>query len=103
MSFFSPWDFIYVGAGTTVFGTCDGRHCSGAGRVGFHTPSEADPDGVYGKLHQVRWRPDMIPVGNLGGQLPRGARGYVQTYVAPLIRTGLWTAQIVQDITAVGP
>lgn len=51
-SFNSDRDWIILGLGTWIFGTLDGRHASGAGKVGF----AIDPDDpAYAKLHQISY------------------------------------------------
>jgi hypothetical protein len=51
-SFNSDRDWIILGIGTRIFGTVDGRHTAGAGKVGFRI----DPlDPAYGKLHQISY------------------------------------------------
>ena len=55
-NYYSPGDVLFLGLGTTVFGTIDRAHGSAAGRVGFHLPSGLTPEeqGLYSsRLVQV--------------------------------------------------
>jgi hypothetical protein len=88
--FWSPFDVIFLGAGTRIFGTSDRVHCSGAGRVGFLRPK---PGGdaparlaAYRKLRQVRWSPRMSSTGYLGGHLGPDSPRFLKKYVVPLLR-----------------
>ena len=54
--YYSPGDLLFLGLGTTVFGTIDRAHGSAAGRVGFRTPYGLTPEerGTYAsRLVQV--------------------------------------------------
>lgn len=78
ISFRSGGDWVILGLGTWLFGTVDGRHESGAGRVGF--------DATVAKLVQIDYDPAWADAYGHGGHhaqslAPRFARGYV----APLL------------------
>ncbi|HUS90756.1 MAG TPA: alpha/beta hydrolase [Phycisphaerae bacterium] len=87
VSFHSDRDSALLGVGTSLFGTMDGRRCESAGKVGFHGPGG-------GRLRQVAWRPEMARAGNDGGHFGCLAGGFVSRYVAPLLRSGGWDAQL---------
>jgi hypothetical protein len=88
---------MFLGLGTSIFGTSDGLHVSGAGRVGFHVPAGGE-GGLYARLHQVRWRADMLRRRNLGGHLTSTAPDYIARYVAPLVRADTWDKKLVENI-----
>ena len=82
--FWSPLDVVVLGAGTRLFGTVDRVPAVSAGLVGFRTPGEADP-GLYAKVRQVRWSPEMIPSGYLGGHVGPDHPAFLRKYVVPLL------------------
>jgi len=85
----SPFDVIFLGLGTGVFGTSDRVRGRGAGLVGFRTPGpDAPPERTeaYRKLRQVRWSPGMSATGYLGGHLGPDSPRFLARYVVPLLR-----------------
>jgi len=97
VSFHSRYDWFFLGVGTFIFGTSDGRHSQAAGRAGFHTPHDGDgPEGLY----QVAWHAGMGRKWNLGGHLTSSVAPYVATYVAPLVRRETWDEEFVRKLTA---
>lgn len=101
VSFHSQRDWVFLGAGTAVCGTMDGRHTSSAGRLGFQVPPDDKAAKAYAKLFQVAWHREMAEVGHTGGHLSSGATYFVTSYAAPLLFRGEWTEQFVKD--TVGP
>ena len=87
--FWSPFDVVTLGLGTLVFGTVDRVHTVSAGMVGFRVPKDLDAEGerLYRKLHQVRWTPEMVSSGNLGGHIGTDNPAFLRKYVVPLLRT----------------
>ena len=102
VNFHSQKDWLFLGAGTTLYGTMDGKHTSSAGRVGFTVPSEAARAGPYSKLYQVAWDKQMGRAGHGGGHLSSGAREFVVRYVAPLILSVDWSESLVRAVVATG-
>jgi len=102
VNFHSSMDWIFLGVGTTVTGTMDGRHTVSAGQVGFSAPGSKLSLAAYRKLFQVSWRPEMIASGNPGMHLTSGGSEFVAKYVAPLIVGGggkaEWTRDFVGDV-----
>ena len=98
VSFYSIWDWVFCGAGTTVFGTVDGQHTSSAGRVGFTTPADGGRDGLYRKLYQLAWSKEMVNAGHVGLHVTSGARPYVAAYVAPLIKAEAWNDELISSL-----
>lgn len=89
ISYYSPLDFLYLGAGTLLLGTVDRRHSIAAGARGFTTPAGADA-ALYGeRLLQRRFRARMLRSGNLGGHLGWTNRLFAaDTLVADLVGGG---------------
>jgi len=87
--FWSPLDVIVLGAGTRIFGTIDRIKTVSAGMVGFRRPGpgEGERTAQYGKLRQVRWRPEMARTGYLGGHVGPDNPAFLRRYVVPLLRT----------------
>lgn len=99
VSFYSRWDIVFCGAGTTVFGTADGRHGPSAACVGFDVPKSAGGDRPYRKLFQVRWQRWMARYWYLGGHVTSGARPFVATCISPLLRAETWDEAAIRSIT----
>ena len=100
VSFYSPWDWVFLGVGTFVFGTSDGSHASAAGRVGFNLPTDGGTDGCYRQFFEVKWNAEMIRHWNLGGHVTSGSPRFVAHYVAPLVNADRWDADVVSSIRA---
>ncbi len=98
VSFYSRLDWLFLGGGTTVFGTMDGQHTASAGRVGFEVPPDAPAS--YEKLYQVAWTGEMLAEGHYGGHLTLGARSFVAHFVAPLVLADQWSAERLDTLTA---
>jgi pimeloyl-ACP methyl ester carboxylesterase len=88
--FWSPLDLIVLGAGTRIFGTIDRIKTVSAGMVGFRPPAAENAENVaqYRKLRQVRWRPEMVTTGYLGGHVGPDSPAFLRKYVVPLLRIG---------------
>jgi len=104
INFHSRRDWIFLGVGTTVYGTMDGRHTWSAGQVGFDVPAIAESQAAYSKLFQVGWRPAMAKTGYSGSHLSSGAAEFVAKYVAPLIvgedaRKG-WSKELIENVVS---
>lgn len=87
--FWSPLDVIFLGVGTSLFGTSDRARSWGAGLVGFRRPGPAAPPErvqAYKKLRQVRWSPRMSATGYLGGHLGTDSPLFLKRYILPLLR-----------------
>lgn len=88
-NFYSPLDLATGGLGTLVFGTMDRRYGVSAGVLGFHPADVPEPqpvqDGIPApRLHQIRFRMDMLKSWNLGGHFGWTNAVFVQRYVAPI-------------------
>ncbi len=96
VSFYSPGDFMFLGFGTTVMGTMDGKHSASAGQAGFRVPPNCPP---YQKLYQVCWNEQMEKSGFGGGHLSSGASEFVANYVSPLIMSDRWDSATINRIS----
>lgn len=106
VSFHSKRDWVFLGVGTTVYGTMDGRHTWSAGQVGFDSPAIDESLAAYRKLFQVGWRSEMAEAGFSGGHLTSGAENFVSRYVAPIIvareaRKG-WDEALIESLLDAG-
>jgi hypothetical protein len=79
--FVSARDRFWLGVGTGVVGTSDGRRQAAAGRVGFEPP--VDP--LVGRLRQHPWDPAVVWTGNTGGHTGTLQATYLRAYVLPLL------------------
>jgi len=103
VNFYSARDWVFLGVGTTIYGTMDARHGSSAGRTGFRTPGHpasapACGERLYGKLYQIAWSPRMTSSGYSGGHLTSGAMRFVEEYVAPLVLAETWDNALMEVI-----
>lgn len=96
VNYHSQYDWWFLGVGTFVFGTSDGKHSQAAGRVGFKPAGGA---AGYEKLYQVAWHGEMLRKWNLGGHLTSAAAPYVAAYVAPVVKRTTWDAKYIRDLT----
>jgi pimeloyl-ACP methyl ester carboxylesterase len=87
-NFHSPYDGLFLVAGTAVFGTIDRRHTSSAGAFGFKLPAELSPAEAQlyeARLRQVPFDKTMMRRGNLGGHFGATAIPFVRHHIAPLL------------------
>ena len=97
VNYYSKYDWWFLGAGTFVFGTSDGRHAQAAGRVGFEPPADAD---ACERLYQVAWHAGMLRKWHLGGHMTSSAAPYVAAYVAPVVNRNTWDAEFIRELTS---
>ena len=85
--FWSPWDVVVLGLGTTLFGTVDRVKSASAGMVGFREPAGLDDleRSQYEKLRQVKWRPGMARTWYFGGHVGPDSPPFLRKYVVPLL------------------
>jgi len=86
-SFHSWLDCLFVGIGTTIFGTLDGWHLPSAGMIGFRRGKSPSPD-TGPPLVQTAYRPTMSRAFNLGGHFGCVHRVFISEFVAPVIHSG---------------
>lgn len=81
-SYWSYLDCLFVGLGTTLFGTVDGRHGPSAGMIGFRLNARAESP----RVEQIPYRPGFIRQFNLGGHFGCVHRVFIAEAVAPIVR-----------------
>jgi pimeloyl-ACP methyl ester carboxylesterase len=80
------FDDNIVAVGTWKFGTADRLFVKSAGEIGFTRLAPNLPDaGLYQKLHQFRWTPEMAWTGNRGGHYGPTSEGFLDFYVLPVM------------------
>jgi len=98
INFYSEEDWVFLGVGTTVYGTMDGRHTSSAGRVRFKVPRAGGRPKCYDRLFQIAWQEKMADTGHSGGHFGSVAEAFVANYVAPFVLAGRWDEQTVASV-----
>jgi pimeloyl-ACP methyl ester carboxylesterase len=89
-NYHSPYDMGFLGAGTTIMGTIEGRHTRAAGAVGFDVPSglnEEERQLYSTRLHQQRYTRRMADSGHGGGHTGWANSGFVAQWLAPLVNS----------------
>ncbi len=85
-NFYSHRDWLVLGLGTTLFGTCDRKPRMSCGFVGFKQPTGLADAAPYTKLHQVPWNPSLIDdCGHWGTHSFSSSEQYIRRHVAPWI------------------
>ena len=87
-NFKSPLDWFFLGAGTLLLGTIDGRLSRSAGMIGFREPpglSAAEQHLYREKLHEQPYLLSMSRTFNLGGHFGYTNRAFVETWIAPIV------------------
>jgi pimeloyl-ACP methyl ester carboxylesterase len=87
----SVLDVFFLGIGTCVVGTFDGRHQCSAGMLEFRPPADLPSAGrqLYNeKLRDVPFNSSMVAAFNLGGHFGPLNRVFVAEHVAPLLTGG---------------
>jgi len=95
VNFYSPWDWLLLGLGTTVFGTIDRQHTFSAGNRGFDLGSWAVDEDLTGmarvteelrdKVIQQEWEWGMFGTGHYGGHFPIGSYAWTKEYLVPYL------------------
>ena len=98
VSFRSERDSALLGAGTTLFGTMDGKHTEAAGKVGFSVPESGQAAEAYKAFSEVRWNSAMAKAGHNGSHFGCLATRFVSSYVAPLVATRQWDHDLIATI-----
>jgi hypothetical protein len=84
-AFTSERDTLYLGFGTDLLGTSDGKRAPAAGRVGFCPPVLAQNETcLAGRLHQHPWNCSVAWTGNEGGHTDCLRLAFLKAYVLPL-------------------
>lgn len=98
ISFHSRRDWLFLAAGTTFYGTMDGKHTTAAGMDGFEVPIRGAAAKQYARLYQVAWGPEMDKTWMFGGHLGSGSRQFVTRYVAPFVMRPEWGEEMVRSV-----
>lgn len=88
---FHSWlDFLFVGLGTTIFGTVDGWHMPSAGMWGFRTPTAQRPTPLPAgpTLTQSCYHPRHVFDFHLGGHFGCVHRVFISEHVAKIMQEG---------------
>jgi pimeloyl-ACP methyl ester carboxylesterase len=94
-NYWSPIDFIFLAAGTLVFGTVDSRHTVAAGCRGFSMSQSAgqEVEWLYrNRLRQLCYRPRMLQQFHLGGHFGWANSVFVAEAVVPCLSEAAFTA-----------
>lgn len=75
-----PGDYMFLGAGTTFFGTSDRVFGPSAGWVGWH--HHGRPDFI-----ELRWHPTWLRYGYLGNHTTTSSRAFLTNVIAPRFHT----------------
>jgi pimeloyl-ACP methyl ester carboxylesterase len=88
ISFWSPFDFLHLGIGTSLFGSADGVRGKSAGLAGFDLSLEANEEDKreLAKLREIKWQTEMISSLNRGDHSGTSMPLFLQRYVLPLLR-----------------
>jgi len=86
VNFYSPHDWLILGAGTETFGTVDRQYVASAGKEGFNLAVAAPDETLRAKVVQVSWTPEMIWSGHLGNHVSIMGYTWNRDYVAPHLR-----------------
>jgi pimeloyl-ACP methyl ester carboxylesterase len=97
-SFYSPFDWLQLGLGTTVLGTYEGKHTVSAGMLGFRALDPADTElgetapgngeqstNDVAQLHQIGYRLSMLKSWHLGGHWGCTHRLFAAEWLAPIV------------------
>lgn len=85
-NFCTRGDVLFLGVGTLLCGTLDGKHCVSAGNKGFHPRVVQEAaHGDSAVLRNIPYRWEMFPAGNWGGHLSVTSPRFIARDVAPLL------------------
>jgi pimeloyl-ACP methyl ester carboxylesterase len=89
VNFYSHLDILFLGVGTLLAGTIDGRPSPAAGMIGFRPPrglSYVDRRLYQDKFRQVPFRATMARDFNFGGHMGATNRVFIARHVVPLLQ-----------------
>ena len=70
INYYSPWDWFFLGLGTSIFGTMERVNTESAGKVGINLETAIPDPKSRHKLIQHRWTKEMFSAGHYGGHFP---------------------------------
>lgn len=82
--FHSLFDVFFIGAGTIISGTFDGRHEPCGGMLGFQHPSAFQGEGA--PVHQIPYTWAFARWFHTGGHLGCVNRVFIEAVIAPLVK-----------------
>ena len=87
--FTSARDRFWLGVGTGIVGTADGKRVPAAGRIGFRPPVLApDEARLADRLRQHSWDACVAWTGSDGGHADSLRPAFLQAYILPLLTPG---------------
>ena len=96
VNFYSSRDVLFLGFGTTVFRTMDGKFGTSAGMVGYQFPASRPPE--YRRLYQIAWNEKMADSGNHGLHLTSGSERFTVNYIAPFMTSRKWDDGLIDRV-----
>ena len=84
-AFYSPFDNIVLGTGTSTFGTIDRVYTQAAGMVGFKQPADAKFPREYAKLVPMPYTADWLALGNRGDHIGPMSRLFAAEVLSSLL------------------
>lgn len=85
VNFHSPYDYVFLGAGTHLLGTMDRKHTSSAGKDGFDLGLAVPDLEIRDKVEQRTWSSEMADTGHIGMHLGILLYEWNFRYVAPYL------------------
>jgi pimeloyl-ACP methyl ester carboxylesterase len=85
VNFNAPLDWLFIGIGTLVFGTMDRVHAPSIGKIGVWADKAIRLDDLRSRFRQIRWRPEMMRLGHLGGHLSLAFYAFNRRIIVPFI------------------
>jgi pimeloyl-ACP methyl ester carboxylesterase len=103
-AFSSERDRFYLGLGTGLVGTADGKREAAAGRVGFCPPALSPAEAcLAGRLRQYPWNRSVAWTGHQGGHTGSLRPAYLKAFVVPLLLPPIRRSEPAQLRAASGP
>lgn len=95
VNFYNPDDKAVLMIGTAIAGNVDGGHGDSAGRTGFETPADDNPNAqpAYARLYQIELTEAMAQDqshGLVGCHTSGTGTTFVETYVADWVKDNIW-------------
>jgi hypothetical protein len=82
-------DYLWLGLGTSLFGTIDRRHTPAAGLRGFRSLASADHASelaARGRFIEFWWGPELCALGHAGHHVGPASVPFVRERIVPLLR-----------------
>lgn len=85
INYYSPIDVVFLGAGTTLFGTIDREYTVSAGRSGFVDPPNVAHPKLAEKLEQRGWTKRMVSSWHVGLHFGMLTYEWNRDYIGPIL------------------